>query len=452
MPVLKKNQEITLTIDGYTSDGAGVGKVDGMAVFVPGTIAGEQVTAHIIKVNKTYAVGKLLTVLLPSPRRVTPACSHNSKCGGCCFQHMTYEAELAQKQQRVEDAFRKIGGFDLAVAPIVPSPEEKEYRNKAMFPAGIVNGCKVFGFYSRHSHRVVPVDDCRLLPRETLLLRKAAEDWLNASGVSVYDETTGKGLVRHLYIRRGYHSGETMVCLVINGDSLPNAQDLVDTLGQASGDVVSVFLNVNRRPGNTVMGEKNILLWGKETITDTLCGHSFRLSPHSFYQVNTCQAERLYSLAAEAAGEGDTLVDLYCGAGTIGLSMADRFRRLIGVEIVPQAVENAKQNALENGVENARFLPGDAAKAAQLLREEGIAPDVVVLDPPRKGCDEALLSTVAGMTPSRVVYVSCDPATCARDCRILCTMGYTLRSVTPVDMFPRTGHVESVVLMSKADK
>ncbi len=449
MLVLRKNQQLSLQIDGYTSEGAGVGKVDGVAVFVPGTVVGETVKAHLIKVNKTYAVGKLLDVLTPSPCRMEPTCRQAGKCGGCCFRHMTYEAELAQKHRRVADAFARIGGFDLSVGDIVPSPEQDGYRNKAMFPAGEGNGRKVFGFYSKHSHRVVEVPDCRLLPAEVLSLRQAAEDWLDRSGNTVYNEESGEGTVRHLYIRRGYHSGEIAVCLVVNGKSVKGEQDLIDSLRQITPHVVSVLLNVNRKPGNTVLGKETVCLWGKETISDTLCGNEITLSPHAFYQVNTCQAQRLYSLAGQVAGEGETLVDLYCGAGTIGLSMSRRFREIIGVEIVPEAVENARENAKRNGVENARFVTGDAANAAALLKDEGITPDVVVLDPPRKGCTHDLLQTVAAMAPKRIVYVSCDPATCARDSRLLAALGYALQSVTPVDMFPRTGHVETVALLSR---
>ena len=448
--MLCKNQQIELTIDGYASDGSGIGRDEsGMAVFVAGAIKRERVRVHLIKVNKTYAVGKLLEVLSPSNDRITPTCPHTAKCGGCTFRHMSYEGECALKRQRVADAFSRIGGFSLPVDEIVPSPLETGYRNKAMFPAGTVNDRKVFGFYSAHSHRVTEVNECRLLPQETLALREKAEAWMNRFALSVYDETTGNGLIRHLYIRRGFHSGETLVCLVVTDEAVPHTQELVDTLRTVDG-VVSVVLNINRKPGNTVLGAKNILLWGRETITDTLCGRSFALSPHSFYQVNTCQAEALYTIAGEKAGTGETLVDLYCGAGTIGLSLSDRFSRIIGVEIVPQAVENAKQNAMTNGVTNAHFLAGDAAAAAQTLADEGITPDVVVLDPPRKGCDAPLLDTVAQMAPVRIVYVSCDPATCARDCRILAEKGYALCSVTPVDLFPRTAHVESVVLMSRA--
>jgi len=447
--MLAKNQQIVLTIDGYASDGSGIGRHEsGIAVFVVGAIKGERVRVHLIKVNKTYAVGKLVEVLTPSADRITPTCPHTAKCGGCAFRHMTYASECALKKQRVSDAFSRIGGFSTECNELVPSEEIDGYRNKAMFPAGERNGRKIFGFYSGKSHRVTEINGCRLLSDEILALRRIAEEWMNRFDISVYEEQSGKGLLRHLYIRRGYHTGETLVCLVANGETLPHAEELIAQL-RTDKKVVSVVLNVNRKPGNTVLGEKNILLWGKETITDILCGKEFALSPHAFYQVNTRQAETLYSIAARAAGEGETLVDLYCGTGTIGLCLAERFTRLIGVEIVPQAVENAKRNAEANGVPNARFLAADAAEAAKTLREERITPDVVVLDPPRKGCEASLLETVSRLSPSRIVYVSCDPATCARDCRILAEKGYALCSVTPVDMFPRTAHVETVVLLSK---
>ena len=447
--MLKKNQDVKLSISGFTSDGAGVGRAGDMAVFVPGAIENETVKAHIIKVNKTYAVGKLIEVLSPSADRIAPACPHFSRCGGCTLMHMSYEAELKQKRQRVADAFSRIGGFDIEVDDILPSPQTERYRNKAQFPAGIVDGRAVFGFYSQHSHRVVQIDGCLLIPDEINAVRAAAEKWLNVYNVPVYDETTGQGLVRHLFVRRGYHSNETQVCVVAAKDKLPHQDELIAALKDACADLVSVAVNVNAARTNVIMGERTLTLWGKDAITDTLCGLKFDLSPQAFYQVNTAQAERLYAAAKEKAGKGETLVDLYCGAGTIGLSMADAFTRVIGVEIVPQAIKNAKENAKRNGVDNAEFICGDASAAASKLKADGVTQDAVIVDPPRKGCDAPLLQTVADMSPARVVYVSCDPATCARDCRILADLGYTLCSVTPVDMFPRTAHVECVTLITR---
>lgn len=451
--MLKKNQDIKLNITGYTSEGYGVARAEGMAVFIPEAIEGETVIAHIIKVNRNFAVGKLIEVITPSKYRTEPQCPYFHKCGGCVFMHMDYAEELRQKRNRVSDAFRKIGGFDLDVEETVPSPEPFSYRNKAQFPAGEAEGKAVFGFFSTHSHRVVPVENCSLLPQEISALHKAAQDWMNEYDIPVYSEETKTGLIRHLFIRMGKHSGEAQVCIVASRKELPFTQELISSLKKAYSGLVSVVLNVNTDRINKILSRENITLWGKDTVTDSMCGNVYEISPNSFYQVNTLQAEQVYKKAADLACEnenGGVLVDLYCGAGTIGLSMADKFDTLIGVEIVPEAVENAKKNAENNGITNARFICADAAKAAEQLKEEGITPDVVIVDPPRKGCDASLIDTLVDMSPRRIVYVSCDPATAARDAKLLCEKGYSLISVQPYDMFPRTAHVESVVLMSRA--
>lgn len=450
--MLKKNQDVKLNITGYTSDGAGVGKTEGMAVFVPEAIEGETVLAHIIKVNRSFAVGKLLQVIEPSKHRVEPRCPYFHKCGGCTFMHVDYNEEFNQKQDRVTSAFRKIGGFDITARKTVPSPEEYFYRNKAQFPAGMAGDKAVFGFFSPHSHRVVPVENCLLLPPEISALHKAAQDWMQEYSLPVYSEETKTGLIRHLFVRMGKHSYEAQVCLVASKREVPFLQELVSALKKAYGGLASVVLNVNADRINKILSRDNITVYGKETVTDIMCGCAFEISPNSFYQVNTLQAESIYKKAAELASNGEkgnVLVDLYCGAGTIGLSMADRFDFVIGVEIVPEAIENAKKNAEANGITNARFICGDAAKAAEQLEKEGIVPDVVIVDPPRKGCDPSLIDTLAKMSPKRIVYVSCDPATAARDAKLLFERGYTLDYLEPYDMFPKTAHVESVVSFSK---
>ena len=451
--MVEKNQEIQITIHGYTSDGAGVGIYNGMAVFVSGTIIGETVRALVIKVCSKYAVAKLLSVIQPSPLRQISPCKWYGKCGGCSFMHMEYEAELSQKQRRVKDAFERIGGIGNAeIMDIIPSPEPLFYRNKAQFPAGIYNGVQVFGFYAARSHTVIPITDCMLLPSEIRTIHKAAQKWLSESGVPVYDESTATGAVRHLFVRKGRHSGQIQVCLVSAQQKIEQIDGFVKELRDACSTISSVVLNINDRKTNVIFGDTDILLWGDSTISDEMCGRRFLLSTHSFYQVNTLQAENLYRIAAEwaceAGGKQELLLDLYCGAGTIGLTMAEKFKHVIGLEIVPQAVENARTNARANGVKNADFICADAGAAGPLIKELGI-PDVLVVDPPRKGCDISLLETVTEISPKKIIYISCDPATAARDISFLTGHGYDLKRVQPADMFPRTAHVECVCLLSR---
>ena len=448
---LKKNNVIRLDITGFTSEGGGVGHENGLAVFVAGAAAGDTVECRIIKAKPNYAVGRLQHILKASPDRVQPDCPVFGRCGGCAFRHITYEAELRLKQQRVEDAFRRIGHIDTPLSPIRGAAETDRYRNKTQTPVAMANGRLLTGFYAPFSHRVVDCKNCLLQPEPFSKLLSAVARWAEKHKIPVYDETTGKGLLRHVYLRRGDATGEIMACLVINGDGVYREQELVKALKAASPDVKTVLLNINTADTNVILGEKNRVLYGDGAIEDELCGMRFRISPHSFYQVNPAQARRLYEQAAAfAAPEGTkTLIDLYCGTGTIGLTMAKRTERLIGVEIVPEAIEDAKINAKLNGVTNAEFLCADAAKAAKTLAERGIKPDAVVVDPTRKGCDPAVLQTVADMAPARIVYVSCDPATLARDCAVLKDLGYEVREIVPFDLFPRTAHVECVTLMTR---
>ncbi len=451
MGTLKKNDVIRLEITGITSEGSGVGHENGLAVFVPGAAAGDVLECLIIKAKSNYAVGKIQSIIEPSEDRTPSDCSVFPRCGGCVFRHITYEAELRYKQQRVQDAFARIGHIVIGVQPIAGGAQYNHYRNKAQYPVTTVNGRLTAGFYAPYSHRVIGCRSCLLQPPEFEGILKTVARWAEKYKIPTYDERTRKGLLRHIYIRKAFATGEIMVCMVINGERLYKARELTQALMKENSSVKTVLVNVNTADTNVILGPKCDTLYGPGYIEDILCGKRFRISPLSFYQVNRAQAERLYEKAAAfALGSGaKTVLDLYCGAGTIGLTMADRLEKLIGVEIVPEAVADAKVNAALNGVTNAEFLCADAAKAAEILQARGEKPEAVVLDPPRKGCDEALLRTVAGMAPERIVYVSCDPATLARDCAVLRTLGYEVKEVCPFDLFPRTAHVETSCLLSR---
>lgn len=448
---LKKNDRINLKIESCSANGSGVGRHNGMAIFVPATAVGDEITAHILKVKKSYAFAKVESIITPSEDRIMPECPVYLKCGGCVFSHMSYEAEKKIKAEHVAECFRRIGGVSPEFEPIIGSESDCRYRNKAQYPVAIDGGEIKTGFYSPHSHRVIHCPDCLLQPEEFEGILQVFSDYIKENNVSVYDETAHSGLLRHIYIRKGSASGEIMVCAVINGKKLPAQDKLIAALLEKEPSIRSIILNSNTKDTNVILGDKCRTLWGSDYITDVLCGLKFRISPLSFYQVNRNQAEKLYNKAAEYAGltGEETVLDLYCGAGTIGLSMAKNAKEIIGVEIVPEAIEDAKVNAEINGIENARFICGDAAQAAEILRNEGVRPDVIILDPPRKGCSTDMIKTAAEMKPRRIVYVSCDPATLARDCGIFADLGYTASTTTPVDMFPRTGHVECVVLLTK---
>lgn len=450
---LTKNQIISLPFTGMTAQGAAVGKYQGMAVFVPLGAPGDEALVKIVKVSKNYAFGRLEELLSPSPDRVEPDCPYFAQCGGCCYRHIRYEAELQIKTERVRDALARIGGFPaLPLKPILRADSRSGYRNKALLPLGRdKSGNLTMGFYALNSHRIIDCESCRLQPEEFNAAMKAFREWAAKYGDPIYDETAHSGRMRRLYLRRGEKSGETMACVVVNGNGLHHEQELTAMLRGAVPGLSSVIINSNREKTNVALGKKCRTAWGNDTIRDTLCDLEFRLSPLSFYQVNRTQAERLYKKAAEYAAltGSETLLDLYCGAGTIGLSMAKNAKKLIGVEIVPEAIENAKENAAHNGIGNAEFLCGDAAQAAKELSRRGERPDVILLDPPRKGCDRSLIETVASFSPKRIVYVSCDPATLARDLNYFAELGYPPIEAAPVDMFPGTAHVETVVWMSK---
>ena len=453
---LQKNQVLTLTIERLSNDGSGVAhSPDGEAVFVPGTAPGDEADIRIVKDCGRYAFGILDTLHTPSPDRIPVDCAVAGPCGGCSLRHLDYAAELRAKQENVTDAFRRIGGLDVPVLDALPSPEVDRYRNKVQFPVGRdKNGAPCIGFYAGRTHRIVPCPDCKLQPGILNDIGNALCSFFGAHDIQPYDEASGKGLVRHIFLRRGAHSGQIMVCIVCTRAKLPHSAELVEQLTAQFPDVATVLVNVNPRNTNVILGTETHTLCGPGFIEDTLCGVPVRLGPLSFYQVNTLAAERLYGIAAEYAQlqPDDLLLDLYCGMGTIGLSMVDRCRSLIGVEIVPEAIDSAKANAARMGeavAARSRFFCADAGKAASQLAAEGLHPDVIVLDPPRKGCDEATLSAVVAMSPRRVVYVSCNPSTAARDAKWLETQGYRTEKVQPVDLFPRTKHVEAIVSLQR---
>ncbi|MBQ5910655.1 MAG: 23S rRNA (uracil(1939)-C(5))-methyltransferase RlmD [Clostridia bacterium] len=444
---MKKNDVINLNIDAMSSLGSGIGRYEGLAVFVPLSAIGDSLKVKILKVKSNCAFGKIEEIITPSATRTAVDCNVFSKCGGCVYRHISYEEELNIKQKSVEDAIKRIGKTDLNAMPIVSNGRAYGYRNKAQYPVAEDGSV---GFYANHSHRIIKCDNCLLQPKEFARICEIFTFWMHTSGNSPYNEETGKGLVRHLYIRKAESTGEIMVCLVINGDKVNAAKRLVEDLKEELGDALkTVVLNINKNRTNVILAEKCVNLYGDGYIYDVLAGVKVRLNPLSFYQVNRDMAELLYKKAAEyAKPEGKTVLDLYCGAGTIGLSMAGKAKSIIGAEIIPEAVEDARFNAENNNITNAKFICADAAEAAKNLAKERITPDVVVVDPPRKGCSEELLHTIANdFAPKKLVYVSCDPATLARDVNILGGLGYRLEEYTPFDLFPRTSHVETVALL-----
>ena len=455
---LQKNQILTLRIERLSSDGSGVAhSPDGETVFVPGAAPGDEADVRIVKDCKRYAFGILDHLRTPSPDRIPVDCAVAGPCGGCSLRHLDYTAELRAKQENVTDAFRRIGGLDVPVLDICPSPEVDRYRNKVQFPVGMdKNGAPCIGFYAGRTHRIVPCPDCKLQPGVLNDIGNALCRFFAENGIQPYNEETGRGLVRHIFLRRGAHSGQIMVCLVCTRPNFPHADALCTRLREQFADIATILLNVNSKNTNVILGTETHTLYGPGYIEDTLCGVPVQLGPLSFYQVNTLAAERLYGIAAQYAQltPDDLLLDLYCGMGTIGLSMVDHCRELVGVEIVPEAIESAKANAARMGdavAAKSCFFCADAGQAATRLAAEGLHPDVVMLDPPRKGCDEPTLSAVVRMAPRRVVYVSCNPATAARDAAWLEQNGYHAEKVQPVDLFPRTKHVECVIALSKGE-
>lgn len=454
--MLNKNDIINLTINSTTADGNGVGRTEeGIAVFVPLSAVGDRLSVRILKVKKTYAFGKIEEIIEPSPSRIKPDCSCFSRCGGCVWRHINYDEECKLKHQKVIDAVERIGGIHTEFKPIIRCDNIHRYRNKAQLPIGKdKDGNVQIGFYSFHSHRIINCDDCLLQPEIFSEVIKLTRKFIDDTGVDIYDEHTGKGRLRHLYIRMGEVTNELMVCYVVNGNGLKQEDKLIQMLKGALPNLKTVIFNSNKEKTNVILGSKNRVAYGNGYITDVLCGLKFKISPFSFWQVNRKQAEKLYNKVKEYANltNDEILLDLYCGTGTIGLTMAQSCKTLVGVEIIEDAVKDAYENARLNNIENAKFICSDSSNAAKALSKEGLLPDVVVLDPPRKGCGEELVETISKMSPSRVVYVSCDPATLARDLRYFADRGYEAKEITPCDMFSRTAHVESVCLLTKVQK
>ena len=448
--MLEKGKLYEATICDYTAEGQGVAKVDGCAVFVPNAIVGERVELRIEKAQKTWAAGKITQILEKSPHRVNRECPVAKLCGGCDFWHMDYAEETRLKADRVLQALNRIGGENLQQMPILDAPACHGYRNKAQYPVASKKGRAYAGFFRAGTHQVVENDRCLILPEQTDLVKKIVIDYVNHFRISAYDETAHKGLLRHIYVRRGAVSGQILVCLAVNGRKLPHSEVLIEKLRAVPG-FTTLVLSVNTKKGNTVLGDEFITLYGPGYIEDTLCGLNFRLSARSFYQVNHHQAQRLYEAAITQAGitKADTVLDLYCGVGTITLCMAKAAGKVIGVEVVAQAVEDAKDNAKRNGIENVAFFCGDAGQAALDLEAKGIKADVAVVDPPRKGLNADAIEALCRMAPRRIVYVSCDPATLARDVAIFKTRGYGVQNAMAADLFPRCSHVESIVCLVK---
>ena len=447
MEQLKENHIYSGTVEGYSSEGLGIVRLDGAVVFVPRTVRGEEIDLRITKVMKTCAAGEIVKIKKPSPERMKPECPYFGRCGGCDFQHMSYTEELRAKRQRVQDTLTRLGGTDLQVEEILGAKDPAHYRNKSQYPVGAGGA---IGFFQARSHQVVPIDRCLIQSEAADKTAKAVGDWMKKYKISAYDERTGKGLIRHIYVRVN-KKGESLCCVIANGKQLPREPELAAFVQAAAPRTVGVVLNTNTKKGNVILGDKYRTIWGQDFLMDTLCGLQFKLSVPSFYQVNRNQAEVLYGKALEFAGltGEETVLDLYCGTGTITLCLAKQAKRAIGAEIVPPAIEDARENAARNGIENAEFFCGDAADIAAKLEAEGLRPDVITVDPPRKGLAPEVIASVAGMGPKRVVYVSCDPATLGRDVKIFRDLGYQPVRACAVDMFPGTRHVETVVLLSR---
>lgn len=449
----RKNDLVTLEIEDCGIDGEGIGKADGFTVFVKDAVIGDTVTAKIIKAKKNYGYGRLMEVLKPSPYRVEPKCEFARQCGGCQLQALSYDQQLVFKTNKVKGHLERIGGFtDIPMEPIIGMDELFHYRNKAQFPVGRnKEGKIVTGFYAGRTHNIIENRDCALGVAENKEVLDRVIAHMEKYGIEPYNEATGKGLVRHVLIRYGYFTKEVMVCLILNGNKIPKEEQLVKSLCEIPG-MTSITINVNKKHSNVILGEEIRLLWGQEYITDRIGDISYQISPLSFYQVNPMQTQKLYAKALEYAdlhGQ-ETVWDLYCGIGTISLFLAQKAKFVRGVEIVPAAIENAKENAKLNGLENTEFFVGKAEEVLpREYKKNGVYADVIVVDPPRKGCDETLLETMIEMNPDRIVYVSCDSATLARDLKYLCERGYELRKVCPVDQFGMTVHVETVVLLSQ---
>ena len=452
---MNKNEIITLKITSLTNEGFGFGKSDGMAVFVPFSAVGDELEAKVVKVNKSYAYAKIERILTPSPDRIENLCPAFGKCGGCAFRHISYDAELRAKQAFVEEAFSKIGGIKPNFLPIEPSEDVERYRNKLEMPVGADENGKLFcGFFASRSHRIIPVSDCLLQPEIFSEIAQFIIERAHNLKISAYNEELHQGVFRHIFLRKAANKPNGgLCCVIVARRKVPEFSKLAHEIIEKFPEITGAVLNINPEKTNVILGEKEILLCGKSEISDEMCGVPVEISPKSFYQVNTRAAEKIYRKAAEfAQPSGKTLLDLYCGTGTIGLSMAENAEKIIGVEIISSAVENARENAKKLGIENSEFICADAGKAAKTLSERGIAPDIILLDPPRKGCSEDTLEICAKLSPKRIVMISCNPATAARDCKILENLGYKAETAQAFDLFPRTKHVETAVVLKQKNE
>lgn len=450
---MKKNDIVTLTIEDMSSEGLGVGRSNGIALFVKDTVIGDVAEVKIMKMKKTYGFARLMRLLAPSPDRITPPCPVARACGGCQIQPMRYEAQLKFKENKVRSNLMRIGKFEeIPMEPIIGMEMPFRYRNKAQFPVGRdKDGKLIAGFYAGHTHAIIGCEDCLLGEEVNKTILGLVLSHMERYGIQPYDEETGQGLVRHIMTRISKQTGQIMVSIVVNGTALPESGRLIEKLKTIPG-MASITLNINQEKTNVIMGKRLVLLWGRTYIEDLIGDVKFRISPLSFYQVNPIQTEKLYGKALEYAdltGE-ETVWDLYCGIGTISLFMAKRAKQVCGVEIVPEAIEDAKQNASINDIRNAEFYVGKAEEVLpEKYKKEGISADVIVVDPPRKGCEQSVLDTMVQMAPKRIVYVSCDSATLARDLKYLCERGYELKRVCPVDMFGNSVHVETICLLTR---
>lgn len=450
--MLAKNQCYEMTCESFGQDAQGVCRQDGIAVFVPGLLPGERARVRIVKPEKRYAFGRIEELLEKSPNRAEPFCPIYKRCGGCVCQHMTYETSLAFKRRQVQDLLERVGGLSIEVPPVLGMAHPFGYRNKGAYPVAQVGGVPACGFFAPRSHDLIPLpqNGCAIQGEDSAKATQAVLAWMRQNNVPAYDELTGRGLVRHIMTRSTTH-GELMVVLVVTRADIPKAGQLIELLKAAVSGLCSICLSINSRRTNVILGTDIRILWGKGTMEDTLCGLRFSVSPLSFFQVNPAQTEKLYGLALEYAGltGSETVVDAYCGAGTISLLLAQKAKKVIGIEIVPEAIQNANENAVRNHIENAEFHVGATEELLPRLIADGLRPDVIVLDPPRKGCDPAVLDAIIAAAPKRVVYVSCGAPTLARDAKLLAEGGYTAEKVQCVDMFCWTGAVETVMVLSK---
>ncbi len=450
---MKKNDIVTIQITGMTTEGNGVGKYDGMAIFVPFTCIGDVVEVKIVKLQKSFCYGIVENIVTYSDDRVENDCEVFTKCGGCSFRHISYKKESEIKQSFVKDAFKRIAHLDVDFEEFLPSQNTEYYRNKAQYPVASINGKVVCGFYNKRSHRVIPFTGCKLQPVVFSKIVDEILEFANKNNITAYDEETKKGLLRHIYIRKGYYTNQIMVCFVVTNFEKDLFLRLSQVLVEKFDDIKSIVLNKNSKNTNVIMGKDCKTIFGEDIITDIMCGNKIELSPHSFYQVNTPQAEVLYKIAKEYADvkSDQKIIELYCGAGTIGLSMAKEAGFITAVEIVPEAIENAKKNAKINNINNINFVCSDAGDFADKISKTDEKSDVIIIDPPRKGCDRKTIDAMINISPEKIVVISCNPATAARDCELICSDGkYKIEKAKAVDLFPRTTHVECVVLMSRA--